>query len=414
MKQPKQLYILAFVQMWNFFSHYGNRALLLLFMVEGLRVTDFHALGIFALYAGLFELGGVFGGMVADRFLGMRRALLLGATLMAAGHLLFEYAFFCGLTLLVVGNALFSPNVMALLGRFYSLKDARRERGFSLFYVIMNCGALLATLLCPLLATRCGYQVGFGLAAIGMGIGVVTLFLYARELRVEENNSRAWIGYFGVFGSLGIVYLLLHGEKILLPVLPFVAMLLFFVIARPLKELLYLFGALVAFFGIEEQMSSSFMLFAEKVLLLGFSPALLLTINPMIVLSCGSVVSRYMGKISRFRLVLPFILVGGVFLILGSFSPSFSLLVGTMAMISFAELMVGPYVFSEVSALSTKATTMGLIPLGFSIASFLGGAISKGVAKVGYSPGFIIIGSAALVVALMLIRRKNAPARIHT
>ena len=179
--QPKALMLIASVQMWECFSFYGMRVLLVLYMIHQLGWSDAQAFGIFALYTGLVEFGGIIGGMVAEKFLGLKRAISLGGWLIMSGHLTLalgeSFLFFRALALIIVGSSFFSTNLSALLGLFYGENDARRESGFTLDHAAINLGSLLASLLCGYVGELLGWNYGFGLAAIGMLSGNLTFLL---------------------------------------------------------------------------------------------------------------------------------------------------------------------------------------------------------------------------------------------
>ena len=160
--QPKATFLLSFVQLWNRFSHYGMRTLLVLFMINVLQYPTASALGIYAVFCTLVELGGVFGTMFAEKFLGLRRCIMLGGWIIALGHLsLALHLFFPGLALLILGSSLFSTNLTALMGLFYAADDPRRTSGFTLFYMGINIGAFLATILCGFLSHTYAWEMSF-------------------------------------------------------------------------------------------------------------------------------------------------------------------------------------------------------------------------------------------------------------
>ncbi|MBM3198956.1 MAG: peptide MFS transporter, partial [Chlamydiae bacterium] len=189
MKQPKALYLLNAVSMWECFSYYGMRALLLLFLVEELRYTDDRALSLYALYTTLVELGGMLGGFLADRYLGLKAAIFLGGCAIALGHIcmafgsLFPPCFLVGLGCIIAGTALFRPSVAALLGAFYDKEDSRREAGYTLYYAGINLGGLLASVLCGVVASIYGWSAGFILATFGMILGLSCLLLGRKYLQ---------------------------------------------------------------------------------------------------------------------------------------------------------------------------------------------------------------------------------------
>src|SRR5687768_6104779 len=132
---PRGLYMLFFAEMWERFSFYGMRALLVLYMVKHFRYSDENAYVVYGSYTALVYATPVFGGMLADRLLGYRKAVLLGGTLMALGHfaMAFDALFYLALGLLIVGNGFFKPNISTMVGKLYAPGDRRRDAGFTLF-----------------------------------------------------------------------------------------------------------------------------------------------------------------------------------------------------------------------------------------------------------------------------------------
>jgi POT family proton-dependent oligopeptide transporter len=175
-KHPSALYSLFFTEMWERFSYYGMRALLVLYLVNAIEIPRDQALQIYATYTSLVYLTPLLGGYLADRFLGTRRAILIGAIVMAAGHfaMAFPSLLYFGLGLLIAGNGFFKPNISTLVGGLYSADDPRRDGGFTLFYMGINLGAFLAPLVCGTLGEQWGWHYGFAAAGIGMVIGLVT------------------------------------------------------------------------------------------------------------------------------------------------------------------------------------------------------------------------------------------------
>jgi POT family proton-dependent oligopeptide transporter len=187
--------------MWERFSYYGMRALLVLYMVKYVLAPDTAgqviglaalkgaleallgpldvqplASNIYGLYTGLVYLTPVFGGIVADRVLGHRRTVIIGALLMALGHFMmaFEPLLLFALLVLILGNGAFKPNMSSQVGELYPGGDPRRDRAYSIFYVGINIGAFLAPLVCGTLGERVGWHYGFGAAGVGMLIGLAT------------------------------------------------------------------------------------------------------------------------------------------------------------------------------------------------------------------------------------------------
>ena len=213
---PKALSFLFATEMWERFSFYGMRALLVLYMVHyllkpGMAETVlgydllrrglefvFGPLGvqpmaseIYGLYAGFVYLTPIFGGLLADRVLGQRRTVVIGALLMAAGHFMMavEPLFLFALLTLILGNGAFKPNISTQVGRLYAPGDARRDRAYSIFYVGINIGAFLAPLVCGTLGEEAGWRFGFGAAGVGMLISTA-IYLYALRLPPDDRPRR--------------------------------------------------------------------------------------------------------------------------------------------------------------------------------------------------------------------------------
>ena len=183
---PKQLALLFFTEMWERFSFYGMRALLVLFMVHNLHYADAKANLIYGTYTALVYLMPLFGGIAADKFLGYRKAIILGGILMAAGHLILaiptEWSFFAGMAFLISGNGFFKPNISTMVGKLYAPDDARRDGAFSIFYMGVNIGAAIGGLICGYIGQKINWHYGFGLAGIFMVIGLITFMFGQKSL----------------------------------------------------------------------------------------------------------------------------------------------------------------------------------------------------------------------------------------
>jgi POT family proton-dependent oligopeptide transporter len=173
---PPGLSVLFGAEACERFSYYGMRALLALYLVNQLRFPRQDALAIFGVYTGLVYLTPLAGGYFADKLLGRRKAVLIGGTLMALGHLAmaFESLLFVALGLLILGNGFFKPNISTIVGGLYTPEDRRRDSAFTIFYMGINLGAFLAPLVCGNLGEHVGWHYGFSAAAVAMfgGLGV--------------------------------------------------------------------------------------------------------------------------------------------------------------------------------------------------------------------------------------------------
>lgn len=203
---PRGLSTLFFTELWERFSYYGMRALLILYMTAaatgtnpGLDLTTKDAGAIYGIYAALVYLAALPGGWVADRFWGARNAVFVGGCIIASGH--FTLAgpllglpelpcFFLGLLLIVIGTGLLKPNISVMVGSLYS-EDARRDAGFSIFYMGINLGGILGLLVCPFLAENYDWHMGFSAAGVGMVLGLLQYRLGARHLGTPEPRREA-------------------------------------------------------------------------------------------------------------------------------------------------------------------------------------------------------------------------------
>ncbi len=215
---PAGLFVLFFTEMWERFSYYGMRALLVLYMVDYLiknvRAGSVHVLGflplqrgieavfgpqnvqplasqIYGMYTALVYLTPLFGGMIADRLLGQRKTVVIGAVLMAIGQffLAAESMFLVGLFFLIVGNGCFKPNLATQVGGLYPPGDPRLDRAYSIYYMGVNLGAFFAPLVCGTLGQKFGWSYGFGAAGVGMICGLF-FYLWGQRFLAEDNLTR--------------------------------------------------------------------------------------------------------------------------------------------------------------------------------------------------------------------------------
>jgi POT family proton-dependent oligopeptide transporter len=189
---PRGLATLFFTEMWERFSYYGMRAFLILYMVApaaagGLGFTDARAASIYGTYTGSAWAASIFGGVIADRFLGQYRTVLVGGTIIALGHFTLAFnalpAFYTGLALIAFGTGCLKPNVSTLVGSLYAQGDTRRDAGFSLFYMGINLGALLGPLIAGYLAQEVNWHIGFACAGVGMTAGLIQYVMGGHRLK---------------------------------------------------------------------------------------------------------------------------------------------------------------------------------------------------------------------------------------
>jgi proton-dependent oligopeptide transporter, POT family len=186
---PTGLFVLFFAEMWERFSFYGMRALLVFYMIKGfLAYDDARAYGVYGAYTSLVYMTPFFGGLLADRLLGARVAVIIGGILMAAGHLVMTIEsavfFYLALALIITGNGFFKPNISSIVGQLYPAGSTKRDGGFTIFYMGVNLGASLSPLICGYIGETYGWHYGFGLATVGMLIGLAIFVMPDRVTQV--------------------------------------------------------------------------------------------------------------------------------------------------------------------------------------------------------------------------------------
>ena len=186
---PKGLFLLFMAEMWERFSYYGMRALLIFYLVQHWLFTDSEASVIYGAYTALVYITPVVGGYLADRFLGQRKAVVFGAVLLTLGHFFMAFEgdggqadpiiniFWLALALIIVGSGFLKANISVIVGQLYSRTDVRRDPAYTIFYMGINVGAATASIICGYLGQTYGWQYGFGLAGFGMLIGLVFFVL---------------------------------------------------------------------------------------------------------------------------------------------------------------------------------------------------------------------------------------------
>ncbi len=332
--QPSGLSTLFFTEMWERFSYYGMRALLVLFLTAtvqngGFGLNDRTATAIYGLYTASVYLVGLPGGWIADRILGHRRSVFIGGMIIAAGHfsmaLGWVATFYLGLVLIVIGTGLLKPNVSAIVGDLYPEGGARRDAGFSIFYMGINLGAFIGPLLCGYLGEKVNWHLGFAAAGVGMVFGLIQYRLGykrlgaggLRDLKASEKTaaSRILLAVLGVAALVVAALALLNSNgtialsalgvaKSLGFVIPVLALSyfgyqIFFggfdsVEKKRIGVIFVLFVAAAMFWAGYEQAGSSMNLFAERLtdrVVLGWEmpTSWLQSVNPLLVIGFAPV-----------------------------------------------------------------------------------------------------------------------------
>ena len=195
---PIGLFILFFTEMWERFSYYGMRAILVLYIVAqtngdnpGLGWDNGSALALYGWYTMLVYIMSIPGGIIADKFIGQKNAVLYGGILLVAGHGILSieemWAFYSGLGLIILGVGMLKPNISTMVGGLYKQGDIRRDKGFTIFYIGINIGAFLSSLIVGYVGEVYGWHYGFGLAAIGMTLGLIQYLVGQKHLKYVGN-----------------------------------------------------------------------------------------------------------------------------------------------------------------------------------------------------------------------------------
>jgi POT family proton-dependent oligopeptide transporter len=185
--QPRGLTILFLTNMWEFFSYYGMRTLLVYYMTKQLLFAQEKSSFIYGTYTAMAYFTPILGGAIADRWLGKRRAVIIGGSVMALGHFMmaFEPLFYFALATIALGNGLFLPSLPSQINDLYRADDPRRGRAYNIYYVGLNIGGFMAPLICGTLGEVYGWHYGFGAAGVGMFVGLIIYVMGQRYLPVE-------------------------------------------------------------------------------------------------------------------------------------------------------------------------------------------------------------------------------------
>jgi len=311
---PKGLYMLFFAEMWERFSYYGMRALLIFYLTQHWLFNDSKSSLIYGAYTSLVYITPVLGGYLADRYLGQRKAVLFGGVLLAAGHSLMAVegvggqsdpainVFWAALAFIIVGSGFLKANISVMVGQLYKMTDIRRDGAYTVFYMGINVGAAIGTILVGYLGQTIGWGWGFGLAGIGMLGGLIVFVLGksalngAGEAPVPLTKSKEW-GLYGIgLASVAVIWALVQYQSVIqsLLVVSGVALLgyvLFesFKLEKEPRERMFAILFLIAlnplFWGLFEQAGGSMSLFTDRYVDRGATPASLFqSINPIYII----------------------------------------------------------------------------------------------------------------------------------
>jgi len=423
---PLSLTTLFFTEMWERFSYYGMRALLVLYLVNSQNYSESDALHIYAVYTGLVYLTPLIGGYLADRFLGSQKAIFIGGLTMMIGHFLMAFPeyLYLAIGMLIIGNGYFKPNISTLLGRLYKTDDIRRDGGFSIFYVGINLGAFLAPLIVGYVGETINWHYGFAIAGFGMMAGLIQFYIGQNKIIKEDISLQSkklkpfdW-GLIALISLINIplILIILELNQIIndffFEILAMLIILIFFYFISKKKQLLALkkdikriayiciLSIFVIFFWVGfEQAGGSLTLFANNSVdrnLLGFviPASFFQSINPLIIILIGPMIADFWMRIdqSKNKINTPkkmglglLFLASGFFLIMlvnNSSESSINLwwLVCVYFLHTMGELCLSPIGLSMVSKVSPKkiaSLMMGFWFLSSAVANFVAGKLPE-------------------------------------
>lgn len=448
---PHSLSTLFFTEMWERFSYYGMRALLVLYLVNSQNYSESDALHIYAVYTGLVYLTPLIGGYLADRFLGSQKAIFIGGLTMMIGHFLMAFPNFLYLAIgmLIIGNGYFKPNISSLLGRLYKPDDVRRDSGFSIFYVGINLGAFLAPLIVGYVGETINWHYGFAIAGFGMLAGLIQFYIGQNKIIKEDISSQSkklnpadW-GIITLVSliNLPLILVILELNQIIndffFEILAILIILIFFyfitkkkqllAVKKDIKRIAYIgiLSIFVIFFWMGfEQAGGSLTLFANNSVdrnFLGFviPASFFQSINPLIIILIGPMIANFWLSVDRSKNKINtsqkmglglLLLASGFFLIMlvnNSSETSISLwwLVGVYFLHTMGELCLSPIGLSMVSKVSPKkiaSLMMGFWFLSSAVANFTAGKLPA-ILESNNLDLFTFLSVSSLLAGLVLI-----------
>jgi POT family proton-dependent oligopeptide transporter len=347
---PKGLFTLFTTEFWERFSYYGMKAILVYYMYYsvskgGLGIDQQTAIAIASVYGSLVYMSGIIGGWVSDRIIGPSRSVLYGGVLIMFGHISLAVPgsmtmFFVSMVLIVLGTGLLKPNISTMLGEMYDIKDARRDAGFSIFYMGVNLGAFVAPLVVGTVGMSYNFHLGFGLAAIGMFLALV-VYVITRKKNLGlagtfvhnplgQAEKKKVFTQFGITAVILIVLIVIAISKNMLTIQSFINLvgILGFLIPILYFSMMYrspkttseersriiayipLFIASVMFWAIEEQGSTILANFADKRTQLNFAgmhinPSWFQSLNPLFIVVFAPIIGSLWVKMDRKQPTIP-------------------------------------------------------------------------------------------------------------
>ncbi len=456
-KQPAGLQLLFFTEMWERFSYYGMRALLVLYLVNAVGIQRADALQIYAVYTALVWLSPLLGGIIADRYLGYRKSILIGGIVMAAGHfaMAFPGMLYLGLGLIIFGNGFFKANIASLLGTLYTDKDPRRDGGFTIFYMGINLGGFIGPIITGLLGEGVSWHWGFAAAGVGMCLGLAQ-FVWGQDklgnaglppgkTRLERGD---WLQVLLISAAaIPLVYGILAAWPLVAPLwstipvwlrigVPLAVTIGFMINVRATSSasdwqqvyvviICSIFA--IAFWMAFEQAGGTMNLFADKQVdrhLFGWliPASIFQSINSLWIFTMAPLVAMMWLSLdrSRFAISAPVkmglgLVIAGLSFVVLAYAQSLAEQFGTVSPLwlfgvywlqTIGELFLSPVGMSMVTKLSPARFTgllMGVWYCAIAIGSYLAGSLEGMLTSSGTSVFVFLIGSSVLAGALLIL-----------
>jgi proton-dependent oligopeptide transporter, POT family len=432
---PQGLMTLFFSEMWERFCYYGMRVLLTLYLVKSLMMGDAEAALIYGAYTGLVYAAPILGGKMADKYLGYQMAVIVGGVMMAIGEFLIlggnQHFLMIGMGALIIGNGYFKANISTIVGKLYEDDDPRRDSGFTIFYIGINIGALLATTVVAFIGETYGFHYGFALAGVGMLLGIFIFWSGRKNFAAAEGLGVTEAGKKKMFGPLTTAHVVMLGSLLLIPVCYFLILRNTWMDYILLGLFIYITYAMIAagskadketnravwrdrmialvifmvinisFWACFEQAGTSLTLFADRNVdreIMGWIMPASMTqfFNPAFIIIFGSIFSvmwvrlAAIGKnpsipmkfaLGIFQLGLGFLVTQvGLQFVNEAFQVPLLTLLFLYMLHTTGELFLSPIGLSMVTKLSPKniaGTAMGAWFLSFAIANYVGGKIAS-------------------------------------
>ena len=419
---PRGLFVLFFTEMWERFSYYGMRAILVLYLVSqtdaanaGLGWANDSALELYGWYTMLVYVASIPGGWLADKFFGQKKSVLYGGILLVIGHSVLAieemWAFYSGLSLIIAGVGMLKPNISTMVGGLYKPGDIRRDKGFTIFYIGINLGAFLSSLIVGYVGEVMGWHYGFGLAGIGMTLGLIQYVLGQKYLKDVGN-------YIGAskdeeeIAALNRPLTKIEKDRVVVLFLSFFLVIVFWGAFEQA-------GGLMNIYAME---NTNRMLFGLEVPASWFQ-----SLNAMFIIFLGTAVAAYWAKrklrgqlsTSLFKMIIGLIIMGTGFFFMSAASTEFET-TGSSAMYwlvlaylfhTVGELCISPVALSYITKLAPLKYASLMMGVYFAMTGFgnkLAGLLGESASTYGEFTIFTGIAVFCITFGLivLLIRKK--------